>query len=354
MERTGQSGAKVAISIFCNGLVDSYRYADGTLNRDWFDRERRGDAAFHIPSELHFFGCYTLTHRLNPQMPLSQYLYDKSEFERICRAHALPTIPVYAVFEEGRVKYQVPVPEEPLFSKPASASRGRGDFARWRPAKQPSIGTPTFRESTGEQRTLHALFEHLKAQSRSEPYLLQRLIPNHEAIRDLCGVETLNTLRLHTCCSPDGEVNFLPLAKFKVAVDQDAVVDNLASGGIGFVIDTDNGRLAAAGQRLGTFQKYASIPTTGKNALGFELPYWHEAVELCKTAHSTAFSTFPAVGWDVAITPDGPLLVEINIRFELPTGLPDEVCIGKTAYVDCVLAHIRRFWPDQLPPFLRS
>ena len=51
MERRGQSGGLVALSILCNSLVDSYRYANGTFHRDWFDHERRSEGAFHIPSD---------------------------------------------------------------------------------------------------------------------------------------------------------------------------------------------------------------------------------------------------------------------------------------------------------------
>ena len=348
MERIGQSGAKAAVSIFCNGLVDSYRYANGTLHRDWFDRERRKDAAFHLPSELHSFCCYTLSHKLNPRMSLSQYLYDKSEFERVCRAHGLPTVPVYAVFEEGRVEREVPVPHESLFSKPARLSRGMGEFARWRSITDPSTGAPLYRGDGGEMRTLQALFEHLKSRSQSEPCLLQRLISNHEAIRDLTGVETLCTLRLPTCCFPDGEARILPLAKLKVPVNQDAIADNRALGGIAYLVDTDTGRLAVGGG-YDTYEVFTNILTTGKKALGFELPYWRETVELCKAAHSAAFSTFPPVGWDVAITPEGPMLVEMNIQWERPpTLLPGEVSIGRTAYVDCILSHLNRLWPEQV------
>jgi len=347
MERTGQSGAKAAISIFCNGLVDSYRYANGTFHRDWFDLKRRDDAGNHIPAGLHVFCCYTLSHKLNPQMPLSQYLYDKSDFERVCRAHELPTIPVYAVFDAGKMKSVAPIPNESLFSKPTSLSQGRGTFARWQVAAESKMDAPVFCSDGGEKRSLQALLEQLRSQSQSEPCLLQRLVSNHEAIRELTGVETLCTLRLPTCCFPDGEIRILPLANLKVPVSPDALVVNSAQGGIGYVIDTDTGRLGA-GWAYGKDVLYTSFVLTGKKALGFELPYWRETVELCKTAHSAAFSTFPTIGWDVAITPEGPILVETNILWERPMGYPGEVFVGKTAYVDCILSHLSRLWPEQV------
>jgi hypothetical protein len=56
------------------------------------------------------------------------------------------------------------------------------------------------------------------------------------------------------------------------------------------------------------------------------------------------------VGWDVAITRQGLVLIEMNVQWMRPTGVPGEVFTGETAYVDCVLAHFGRLWPEQMPP----
>ncbi len=172
-------------------------------------------------------------------------------------------------------------------------------------------------------------------------------------VPELSGAETLCALRLPTCCFPDGTVVTLPFALFKAPVDHGAVVNTGARGAVIYPIDVETGRLSAGIVR-GKFESFTVHPTSGKEALGFALPLWKETLELCRTAHSKVFSNFPTVGWDVAITPEGPVLVEMNIQWLRPAGTPDEVFTGKTAYVDCVLAHMRRFWPDQLPPFLRS
>jgi hypothetical protein len=46
------------------------------------------------------------------------------------------------------------------------------------------------------------------------------------------------------------------------------------------------------------------------------LPFWHEVVDLAYRAHAV-FPTRLIVGWDIAILPDGPCVVEGNTRPDL-------------------------------------
>lgn len=349
MARTGQSGVAVAVSICCNALVDSYRYANGTVHRDWFDLDRRPDGAFHLPNDYHIrVCCYLLNHKSNPQMPLSQRHYDKSEFHRICDAHGLPTIPVYATFEDGKQILHAPVPDEPLISKATDLAEGQGVFTRWTPVSRGVGEKQLFCGEGGESRTLEEVFDQLESQSQNGPYLLQKRIFNHEAIRALTGGDTLCTVRLPTCRFPDGKTIALPFASIRLATSRDAAVDNWSLGSIGFPVALDTG-CPGPGGKSRTSERFTDHPTTGNRVAGIELPYWQESLELCKRAHATAFPSFPTIGWDVAITPDGPLLVEMNIQWVRPIGLPGETFTGKSAYVDCILAYIQRYWPKQMP-----
>lgn len=45
---------------------------------------------------------------------------------------------------------------------------------------------------------------------------------------------------------------------------------------------------------------------------GHQLPHWPDAIALVTRAHRTAFPRFVSLGWDVALTPDGPVLIEAN------------------------------------------
>jgi hypothetical protein len=52
---------------------------------------------------------------------------------------------------------------------------------------------------------------------------------------------------------------------------------------------------------------------TGYEFAGFEVPYFMEALDTVKTA--AAILPHRLVGWDIAITEEGPVLLEGNIDF---------------------------------------
>ena len=51
---------------------------------------------------------------------------------------------------------------------------------------------------------------------------------------------------------------------------------------------------------------------------GMQLPFWDQVVDLGLNAHR-ALSKTPVVGWDIALTPDGPVLVEGNVIADIET-----------------------------------
>jgi hypothetical protein len=176
---------------------------------------------------------------------------------------------------------------------------------------------------------------------------------DHESIRALSGAETLCTLRIPTCRFPDGRVTVLPFALFKMPTTPEALVNTGAKGAVIYPVQLETGRLAP-GVIRGRNEFFDVQPTSGRKATGFEIPLWSEALELCRAAHSDAFPTFPTVGWDVAITREGPVLVEMNIQWLRPAGVPGEEFTGRTEYIDCILAHMSRLWPEQLPLWATS
>lgn len=107
-----------------------------------------------------------------------------------------------------------------------------------------------------------------------------------------------------------------------------SLTDNFLAGTSGNMMahgDPDRGvlrggkRLSDAGTGL---VEVTHHPRTGLPLDGFEVPHWSAAVELARRAHADAFREFRALGWDVAVTADGPVLLEANAWFDPPSHTP--------------------------------
>ena len=348
-ERLGESGFLRKLTLFLDSLVDSYKYGNGTVTRHWFDQERRGSAGFHIPNHYHkWCSCYLLNHRLNPHLRREQRHHHKLDLFELCRTNGWPTVSVHASFVSGRMSECDPIKGAPLISKPAASTEGRGHFERWWPEPDSSGSSLRYTAEDGTPATVQEVFDHVAGRSSEEPYLLQELIYSHKDIRDLSGGNTLCTLRLPTCRFPDGRVELLPLGLFRMPTQKDSVFDNMAQGGVAYRVNTHEGCLEA-GSIYGSYDTFTAHPTTSKEIVGFSLPYWRETVDLCKTVHGVGFSSYPTVGWDIALTDRGPVLLESNIQWATEHGIPNEGFLGKTAYVDCILSYIRQLWPGNCP-----
>ena len=129
---------------------------------------------------------------------------------------------------------------------------------------------------------------------------------------------------------------------------RDVLFDNMSQGAVAYKVDTETGRLLP-GAIYGSAERFTVHPTTQREAVGFPLPHFDDSVRLVLEAHSSAFPTFPTVGWDIAITDDGPVIVEMNIQWGAEHDIPDEGFLGRTPYTDCMLAHMRRLWPHAVP-----
>ena len=81
---------------------------------------------------------------------------------------------------------------------------------------------------------------------------------------------------------------------------------------MGINIDTKTGRLKGVATDK-DLRKYKKHPTTRMEFDNFEIPYFKEMKELVLKA-ALVNQNIKVVGWDVAITKKGPVLVEGNRR----------------------------------------
>lgn len=86
--------------------------------------------------------------------------------------------------------------------------------------------------------------------------------------------------------------------------------DNTGRGGILCRVDEGTGRICSVATD-DYFNIFETHPDTGVRFQGYQLPMMKEAIELAKKA-AHVIPQMRHVGWDVAITPDGPAIIEGN------------------------------------------
>jgi hypothetical protein len=118
----------------------------------------------------------------------------------------------------------------------------------------------------------------------------------------------VNTVRIFTQLH-EGHVDFLG-ARLRISVD--SAVDNMAAGNLAAPIEMKTGIVCGPAVYSDITKEEKSVhPLTAKAIVGFLIPYWNEVKTLAEAA---AFHTPEnrSVGWDIAVTSDGPELIEGN------------------------------------------
>jgi len=144
---------------------------------------------------------------------------------------------------------------------------------------------------------------------RDGDYILQQRFQQHELLNRI-NPSSVNTIRIDTLVK-DGVVEHSG-AILRMS-NGSRSVDNWKCGGIIVSIDLPTGALGDVGKCQAKYggeivQKH---PLTDFRFAGTVLPYWSEIKDLVCAA---AVSLLPLryLGWDVAIGPDGPVILEAN------------------------------------------
>lgn len=184
----------------------------------------------------------------------------------------------------------------------------------------------------GDFSSPEAMFQYLKEHrfGLAEEYIVQH--PEMAAFNP----NSVNTYRICTILAEDGP----HVLYFYIRMGNgDKVVDNLHSGGLTCPVDWETGKIKYKGYAL--FDKIYDVhPNTGHQLAGYPLPFTQEAIAMCFEA-AKSLPQVGYVGWDVAITEKGPVLIEGNPfpghdLLQMPPHAPDK--IG-------VLPHFRKYIP---------
>lgn len=155
-------------------------------------------------------------------------------------------------------------------------------------------------------------------------YIFQETIIQHSALNNI-NPYSINTIRIDTYIDKNSTLEVMSaLIRFGRA---GSVVDNPnESGGFFVPINLKNGKLKIPGMqllRVGNTEFYKH-PDTNYNLENFQIPYFKESIELVEKA--AKILGHKLVGWDIAITEKGPLIIEGNHNYHI--GMQDAAFPG--------------------------
>lgn len=257
-----------------------------------------------------------------------QKINNKIEYKKILQQHEYPVSSVLGMLKicdekivlektDGTFQSLTEVVNKTggIFVKPDNMLQGKG-CAKIQPTMHQDkylLNNKEADEATIIKNIFHDNVSHTSqtVSKTNNALLTELLVENHPDIGAFHPA-SLNTLRIIIMRTPGGGVE-LNRAVMRFGAHGSSV-DNLYAGGIGVPVDIKNGCLVAWGHALAAdTPPYDRHPDTGILFEGFKIPYWKESLEMVLDIRKKLFPEVFNIGFDVAITPHGPVMIEANV-----------------------------------------
>ena len=233
-------------------------------------------------------------------------------------AYGFPTIPVLAIYRaeaapgqasrlsgEAELRAFLADPRNyPLFGKPVEGfqSLGSASLEGYDPASR------SLRCTTGQTVRLDAFLADVAAHYGSG-YLFQKRVAPHPEVRALCG-DRLATVRVLTLRSEGTPKLFR--ACWKIPAGRNAADNFWRPGNLLARIDLVDGRVVRALRGTGMdLEVLSRHPDSGTPLAGLSVPDW-PAIATLAVEGARLLKDVPLLGWDIAPTETGPVIVEVN------------------------------------------
>jgi hypothetical protein len=293
MRKLGQTpnGARILLDMYWLALRHSIPPVEYEIYQ-FNHAERRKDMYEYVYSN-DLVGLVALNAHLGAD---NRDVQDKDRFADICTKHGFPHVPTLAVFDRGsQTRPAAPfVPDAPVLWVKSLRLWGGIGGAKW--IKDAADDYVT------HNRRVRA--DKLADEFRKQDCIVQPFIENHPDVARVSN-GMLATLRIVTGMHANGDAEFVTaLIALPHGVCDTSITVILCS------IEPQTGRIRKAALPGG--EPVTHHTDTGVPIIGIPLPFWRESVDLVRRAHAIAFPRFAFLGWDVALTKDGPILLETN------------------------------------------
>jgi len=301
------------------------RFRNLTIDREDYFYFRLYKRLRKDPDALHYYvgasDFYKVSAALNDRIQVTP-AWDKIFFDRILRSTDLPVAPLKAYFIP--VKHSVSQSRElntveefsnflrepknfPMFLKAACSQQGLHTLRidRYEP------GSDTLFVANGEEcKVDDFIADKIQAQMQFyEPgngWIVQEVVKQHPELTTFTGTDTISCVRLMVLLR-NGRPRVV--GKLLKVASPGEMTDHFRHGHttnrtVG--IDAETGKLQCMVEDMWPKQALAS-----EDPPDFSIPFWHETVEATLRA-SCLFPGLRLQHWDIAISGDGPILLEVN------------------------------------------
>ena len=266
--------------------------------------------------------------RVNP-LCHRELVNDKLAFYEHCNEHNLDTIPVLCAVDKnateghGNANIISSVDEwavrlqgwrQPLFLKLIDGSWGEHAFVA-----EP-VGDE-WRYCEGEVGSTEELYKFaLKRFEGKRGWIVQPKFSSHPVLESISSAGALATIRVVTCLVDGSPELFFACVRIPVG---DNVTDNFSHGSSGNITAPVDPKTGEIGVCRGSLSKYwpeiSNVdfhPDTGNRIQGTRIPFWSDVLDLLDRAQRS-LPDLRTLGWDIAITNTGPVVVEANATYDV-------------------------------------
>ena len=150
----------------------------------------------------------------------------------------------------------------------------------------------------------------------NKDYIHEDVLVQHEDINKI-HASCVNTIRFETYIDNVGTPHILS-AFMRFGIGKN-VIDNLHSGGVFVPVDLEKGCLKKSGLEHIRFggRNFESHPESKYPFENFKIPFFEEACQL--VMDGVKYLPDRYIGWDIAISTDGPVIIEANEHMNIFT-----------------------------------
>lgn len=232
---------------------------------------------------------------------LNQLGFRATETQAVAQAGRLfGNIPALATAEDIKA-YLTSSARYPVFAKPA---RGTGSFGS---ALLSGVDGDMLVLGNGRKIALDDFCDEI-LRDYPDGFLFQTALVQHDAMSAVAG-DAIGTVRVVTV--RDTDMPRFVYALWKIPSPK-AMSDNFWQDGSMVASINQDGSLGRC--RIGTGLDARLIdehPVSGAKFADFKVPFFDEIPDFAAKAHAL-FPEFGVIGWDIAITPEGPTIIEAN------------------------------------------